>query len=175
MLDVALHEEGFLAISLPDGSEAYSRNGSIQVSPEGQLTIQGMPLLGVSGPISLPPQAEITLASDGTLSALNPGDPPNTISQVGSIKLVKAKPSEMVRGDDGLFHLTPAAQQQRGKQLPNDPSMRVTPGMLESSNVKPVETMVDLINNARRFEMQMKVIHSVDENEQRANSLLSMS
>ncbi|MBB1175029.1 flagellar basal body rod C-terminal domain-containing protein, partial [Klebsiella pneumoniae] len=43
------------------------------------------------------------------------------------------------------------------------------------SNVKPIETMVDMIANARRFEMHMKVIHSVDENEQRANSLLSVS
>jgi len=52
--------------------------------------------------------------------------------------------------------------------------MQVMPGVLEGSNVKPVETMVDMIANARRFEMQMKVITNVDENEQKANQLLSM-
>lgn len=49
------------------------------------------------------------------------------------------------------------------------------PGVLEGSNVKPVDTMVDMIANARRFEMQMKVIRSVDDNEQKANQLLSLS
>jgi flagellar basal-body rod protein FlgF len=174
-LDVALQQDGFLAIQLEDGGEAYTRNGSIQVSADGQLMVQGRPLLGDGGPIEVPPQAEITLAADGTISALNAGDPPNTIAQVGRLKLVKADAREVVRGDDGLFHLSEQAQQQRGNQLPNDPEVRIMPGVLEGSNVKPVETMVDMIANARRFEMQMKVIHSVDENEQRANSLLSIS
>ncbi|KJU25298.1 flagellar basal body rod protein FlgF [Salmonella enterica subsp. enterica serovar Heidelberg str. 83-1068] len=53
--------------------------------------------------------------------------------------------------------------------------MRIMSGVLEGSNVKPVEAMTDMIANARRFEMQMKVITSVDENEGRANQLLSMS
>jgi flagellar basal-body rod protein FlgF len=134
-----------------------------------------MPLMGDGGPIEVPPSSEITIAADGTISALNAGDPPNTIAQIGRLKLVKADAREVMRGDDGLFHLTPETRQQRGNQLQNDPLVRVMPGVLEGSNVKPMETMVDMIANARRFEMQMKVIHSVDENEQRANSLLSMS
>ncbi|WP_413504326.1 flagellar basal body rod protein FlgF [Serratia grimesii] len=174
-LDVALQQDGFLAVSLPDGSEAYTRNGNIQVSSTGQLTVQGMPLMGDGGPIEVPPSSEITIAADGTISALNAGDPPNTIAQIGRLKLVKADAREVMRGDDGLFHLTPETRQQRGNQLQNDPLVRVMPGVLEGSNVKPMETMVDMIANARRFEMQMKVIHSVDENEQRANSLLSVS
>ncbi|NIG98719.1 MAG: flagellar basal body rod protein FlgF [Serratia symbiotica] len=174
-LDVTLQQDGFLALSLPDGSEAYTRNGNIQVSSTGQLMVQGMLLMGDSGPIEVPPSAEITIAADGTISALNAGDPPNTIVQIGRLKLVKAKAREVMRGDDGLFHLTPETQQQRGNQLPNDPLFRVMPGVLEGSNVKPTETMVEMIANARRFEMQMKIIHSVDENEQRANALLSMN
>ncbi|MCX2957574.1 flagellar basal body rod protein FlgF [Serratia symbiotica] len=174
-LDVALQQDGFLALSLPDGSEAYTRNGNIQVSSTGQLMVQGMLLMGEGGPIEVPPSAEITIAADGTISALNAGDPPNTIAQIGRLKLVKTKAREVMRGDDGLFYLTPETQQQRGNQLPNDPLLRVMPGVLEGSNVKPTETMVEMIANARRFEMQMKIIHSVDENEQRANALLSMS
>ena len=174
-LDVALQQDGFLAVSLPDGGEAYTRNGNIQISSTGQLTVQGVPLRGDGGPIEVPPSAEITIAADGTISALNAGDPPNSIAQIGRLKLVKADAREVMRGDDGLFRLTPETQRQRGNQLPNDPLVQVMPGVLEGSNVKPMETMVDMIANARRFEMQMKVIHSVDENEQRANSLLSMS
>ncbi|WP_272943572.1 flagellar basal body rod C-terminal domain-containing protein, partial [Yersinia pestis] len=59
--------------------------------------------------------------------------------------------------------------------LPNDPLVKIMPGVLEGSNVKAVEAMTDMIANARSFEMQMKVIQSVDENEQSANQLLAMS
>ncbi|AHG22047.1 flagellar basal body rod protein FlgF [Chania multitudinisentens RB-25] len=174
-LDVALQQDGFLVVSQPDGSEAYSRNGNIQISATGQLIVQGRPLLGDGGPIDVPPQAQLTIAADGTISALNPGDPPNTLAQIGRLKLVKAAAFEVIRGDDGLFHLSAATQQQRGTTLPNDPQVRVMPGVLEGSNVKPTETMVEMIANARRFEMQMQVIQSVDENAQRANAVLAMS
>lgn len=174
-LDVALEKDGFLAIRLPDGTEAYTRNGNIQLSSEGRLMVQGHPLMGDGGPIDIPPQAEVTIAVDGTISALNGGDPPNTIAQLGSLKLVRATGNDLVRGDDGFFHMTAETRQRRGNALPADPDIRVMPGMIEGSNVSASGTMVDMIANARRFEMQMKVIHSADENEQSANQLLAMS
>ncbi len=120
-LDVALQQDGYLAVQLPDGSEAYTRNGNIQISANGQMTVQGYPLMGDNGPIDVPPQAAVTIAADGTISALNAGDSPNTIAQLGQIKRVQATAGEMMHGDDGLFHLTPETQQARGAQLPNDP------------------------------------------------------
>ena len=106
---------------------------------------------------------------------LNGGDAPNATVQLGRLKLVKATGQEVTRGDDGMFRPTAAVQAQRGATLPADATLKVMPGVLEGSNVKPVETMVDMISNARRFEMQMKVISNVDENEQKANQLLNMS
>ncbi|MEC5318476.1 flagellar basal body rod protein FlgF [Brenneria populi subsp. brevivirga] len=174
-MDVAVSQDGWLAVQAADGSEAYTRNGNIEINADGQLMIQGHLVQGDGGPIEVPPQAQITIASDGTISALNAGDPPNTIAQLGRLKLVQATGQEVTRSDDGLFRLTPEAQQQRGNVLPNDPTMQVMPGVLEGSNVNPVDTMVDMIANARRFEMQMKVIGSVDDNTQRANQILAMS
>ncbi|CAK9884673.1 MAG: Flagellar basal-body rod protein FlgF [Candidatus Erwinia impunctatus] len=174
-LDVALREDGWLAVQTADGSEAYTRNGNMQVNPEGQLTVQGNLVMGTDGPIAIPQGAEVTIASDGSITVLNAGDAPNATVQLGQLKLVKAIGSEVTRGDDGLFRPTQATQAQRGAGLQADPTIQVMPGVLEGSNVKPVETMVDMIANARRFEMQMKVISSVDENEQRANQLLSAS
>lgn len=174
-LDVAVRQDGWLAVRAPDGTEAYTRNGNMQLDPTGQLTIQGNVVMGDGGPIAVPQGSEVTIAADGSITALNPGDSPNATVQLGRLKLVKATGSEVVRGDDGLFRLNATAQAQRGAVLQNDPTIQVMPGVLEGSNVKPVETMVDMIANARRFEMQMKVISSVDENEQRANQLLSMS
>lgn len=97
------------------------------------------------------------------------------MAPVGRLKLVKAEGSEVQRGDDGMFRLTQAAQATRGATLQADPSIRVMSGVLEGSNVKPVAAMTDMIASARRFEMQMKVISSVDENAGKANQLLSMS
>lgn len=174
-LDVALQQDGWLAVQTADGGEGYTRNGNIQVGPTGQLTIQGNPVMGDGGPLTVPEGAEITIAADGTISALNPGDPPNTVAQVGRLKMVKADNTEIVRGDDGVFHLTAEAQATRGPALQADQSIRLQSGVLEGSNVKPVAAMADMIASARRFEMQMKVISSVDENTQKANQLLSMS
>ncbi|TNV21968.1 flagellar basal body rod protein FlgF [Buttiauxella sp. B2] len=174
-LDVALQQDGWLAVQSADGSEAYTRNGNMQVSPAGQLTIGGQPVMGDGGPIAVPQGSQLTIAADGTISSLNPGDPPNTVAPIGRLKLVKASGQEVVRGDDGLFRLSANAQATRGTTLQADPSIRVMSGVLEGSNVKPVEAMADMITNARRFEMQMKIISSVDENEQRANQLLSMT
>ena len=168
-LDVAVQQDGWLAVRTADGSEAYTRNGNIQISSTGQLTIQGNPVMGDGGPIAVPQGAEITIAADGSITVLNGGDAPNATVQLGRLKLVKATGQEVTRGDDGMFRPTAAAQAQRGAAL------KVMPGVLEGSNVKPVETMVDMISNARRFEMQMKVISNVDENEQKANQLLNMS
>ncbi|WLI77027.1 flagellar basal body rod protein FlgF [Kosakonia sp. H02] len=173
-LDVALQQDGWLAVQTADGSEGYTRNGNIQVTPTGQLTIQGHPVIGEGGPIAVPEGAQVTIAADGTISALNPGDAANTIAPVGRLKLVKADAREVVRGDDGLFRLSQTAQATRGATLQADPSIRVQSGVLEGSNVKPVEAMTDMIASARRFEMQMKVISSVDDNAQRANQLLSI-
>lgn len=174
-LDVAMQQDGWLAVQAADGSEGYTRNGNIQVDSTGQLSIQGRPVMGEAGPLTVPEGSELTIAADGTVSALNPGDPANTVAPVGKLKLVKAEGKEVVRGDDGLFRPSQLAQTTRGATFQADQSIRVMSGVLEGSNVKPVEAMTDMIANARRFEMQMKVITSVDENEGRANQLLSMT
>lgn len=174
-LDVAIQQDGWLVVQRDDGTEAYTRNGNIQVDTEGNLTVLGYPLMGETGPLTVPENAQVTIAADGTISVLNPGDPQNTVAPVGKIKLVKAEAGDVIRGEDGLFQLTPQAIQVRGAVLEVDPSVHLFSGVLEGSNVNPITAMTDLINNSRRFEMQMKVISSVNDNEQRANQLLSLS
>ncbi|AGN85346.1 MULTISPECIES: flagellar basal body rod protein FlgF [Enterobacteriaceae] len=169
-LDVAMPQNGWLAVQLPDGSEGYTKDGNIEVDAEGQLRVRGMPLLGDGGPVAVPPQAELTIAADGTITALGAGDEPSALAQVARLKMVNATPNTLKHGDDGLFHVAdPAAAQ----VLPADADLRLMPGMLEGSNVSPVKSMVDMIATARGFDMNMKVITTVDDNEQKANQLLS--
>ena len=168
-LDVALQGNGWLAVQMPDGSEAYTRAGSLQVSPDGQLqTSLGLPVMGDGGPIGIPPGSTVSIGTDGTVTARGPGEAANGLAQVGKLRVVTPTPEGLARGDDGYFRLRPGVD-----PLQQDPNVRVISGALEGSNVNPVDSMVEMIANARRFEMQMKMITGADSNDQRANALLS--
>lgn len=174
-LDVAINGPGWLAVQSDDGSEAYTRNGNLQIDSTGLLRSGGHPVLGSKGrPIVLPLNAKVHIASDGTISALGAGNEPNTMSQVGTLKRVGAPDAGMVRGEDGLFRPNPANGQALAK-LPADADVRLTSGALEGSNVSPTEAMVGMINDARQFEMQMKMLHLADENASNANRLLDVT
>lgn len=169
-LDVALPQNGWLAVQRPDGSEGYTRNGNIDVDSEGGLRVRGLPLMGDGGPLTVPPDATISIEPDGAVTAM---DSNSTMPvQVGQLKMVQAQMRDLRNGDDGLFSVAdPAANPVLGR----DPSLRLTPGAIENSNVSPVKSMVDMIANARSFDLHMKVITTVDDNEKNANQLLTLS
>lgn len=167
-LDVAIRGEGWLAVQTKDGGEAYTRVGNLQVGAEGQLlTMDALPVLGDAGPVVVPPGSSLTVAADGVISALGAGDPAAGAAEVGRLKMVNPPVNDLVRGDDGLFRM-------RGEVAapPADPDVRLIAGTLEGSNVNAVEAMVDMIANARRFEMQMKTLQTAESNDQQANKLL---
>jgi flagellar basal-body rod protein FlgF len=164
-LDVAVKGNAWLAVQGLDGTEAYTRAGALDVNAEGTLvTRSGLTVLGGGGPISLPPNAEVSIASDGTVSARVPGGLP---SPVGRLKLVSAE-TPLLRGEDGLF---------RGPdgELDADPAAQVQDSALESSNVSAVGTMVAMIAAARQFEAQMKSMQTAERDEQQAQQLLSLN
>ncbi len=167
-LDMAPQGDGWFAVQGLDGTEAYTRAGAFQISPEGTLvTSDGLMVLSDGGaPIDVPPGAELTVGSDGTVSART-GDAPS--STLGRIKLAKATPEDRLqRSDDGLFRT--ASQE----PLPSDPAARLDTGALESSNVNPVETMVGMIAAARQFDQQMRLLQSAEASDKSAAQLLSV-
>jgi flagellar basal-body rod protein FlgF len=164
-LDVAMKGNAWLAVQGLDGTEAYTRAGSLDVNPEGLLTTKsGLTVLGDGGPINVPANSELAIGSDGTISAKGAT---GRITAIGRLKLVTPE-AAMTRGTDGLF---------RGNDgdLPADPNARVQDGALEGSNVSPVETMVAMISAARQFEHQMKLLQTAQGDEQAATKLLSNS
>lgn len=170
-LDVAIRGEGWLTVQMPDGSEAYTRVGNLQVGAEGQLTtMDSRPIAGAAGPLVVPPGSALTITGDGMVSALGPGGLATGAAEVGRLKLVNPPAADLVRGDDGLFRMQPGAAAPQA-----DPQVRLQTGAIEGSNVNPVEVMVDMIANARRFEMQMKTLQTAESNDQQANKLLSSS
>jgi flagellar basal-body rod protein FlgF len=169
-LDVAIQGPGWLSVQTADGNEAYTRAGNLHVDANGQLvTANNLPVLGANGPMAIPPGADVTIGSDGTVSALMPGDPPTAIATVDQLKLVNPAASAISRGDDGLFHTAD------GQPADADPTVSVAPASLEGSNVNPVSAMVDMITNARQFQLQTKLLQNADQNDQAANALLSFT
>lgn len=172
-LDIAIDGNGWLAVQTPEG-EAYTRRGDLQIDANGVLTSMGRPVLGDGGPIVVPLGAQVSIGSDGTLSALIPGTEPSARGPAGQLKLVNPEPGSLTRGEDGLFRPAPNAEGNI-PVLQADETVRVVSGALEGSNVSVTEAMVAMIDSARRYDMQMKTIESADENAQRANNLLSVT
>ena len=163
-LDVAMKGNAWLAVQGRDGTEAYSRAGSLDVNSEGLLvTRSGLAVLGDGGPITVPANAQMQIGGDGTVTATVGNGRPQG---VGRLKLVSPE-APLQRGEDGLFR---AAD---GADLPADASARLQDGALEGSNVSPVESMVAMISAARQFEQQMKMLQTSQEREQSATKLLS--
>jgi flagellar basal-body rod protein FlgF len=165
-LDVAVSGASWLSVQGLDGTEAYTRNGSLSVTSDGTLTTtSGLTVLGDGGPIQVPQNTVPSIAADGTVSATDASGRSNVI---GKLKLVSSETS-LVRGTDGLFRSAD------GSDLSADPAARVQTGALESSNVSAVATMVEMIAAARQFEAQMKSLSTAENNDKTAQQLLSAS
>jgi flagellar basal-body rod protein FlgF len=169
-LDISVNGPGYIAVQDVTGNEAYTRAGDLHVDPTGELlTASGQPVLGDNGPISVPPYSSITIARDATISVIPLGSTAQTSAIVGRIKLVNPPTASLQRGSDGLFHSTSP------DPVPADAATTVTPGTLESSNVNIASAMVNMIELARHFDMQIKAVQSADQNAQSSTKLLQSS
>ncbi|MBU1427077.1 MAG: flagellar basal-body rod protein FlgF [Gammaproteobacteria bacterium] len=169
-LDVAIDGQGWIAVEDANGKEAYTRNGSLKVLPDGILqTSNGMNVMGDAGPITIPPDTEVTIAKDGTISTVPSGTQASQVVVVGRIKLTNPPENQLVRGEDAVFRTLD------GNPAEADANVTVVSGSLEGSNVNTVEAMVNMITLARQFDMQMKMLQTADNNAKQAGTLLSIS
>jgi flagellar basal-body rod protein FlgF len=157
-------------VQAPDGTEAYTRAGDLQIDAVGLLTTgTGLPVRGDGGPIAVPPFETLEIGSDGTISIRPLGQGGAVLAQVDRIKLVNPNTAELYLGEDGLIRHAEEAE------LPADAQVGLLRGMLESSNVSTVEAMVNMIDLARNFEMQIKMMRTAKDNDEAAASLLRMT
>lgn len=169
-LDVAIEGEGFFEIRLPDGSQAYTRDGSFQLSSEGEMvTSSGYAL---EPGIQIPPGAQsVTIGSDGTVSAQLSGQAEPV--QIGTIQLTNfINPGGLQPRGKNLYVQTAAS----GAPEPGTPGFNglgtLQQGALESSNVNVVEEMVNMIETQRAYEINSKSISSADQMLQFTNQQL---
>ncbi|HQR04996.1 MAG TPA: flagellar basal body rod protein FlgF, partial [Rhodocyclaceae bacterium] len=167
-LDVAINGKGWIALSMPDGSEAYTRDGSLEINVNGVLqTRDGIPVMGDGGPISIPPDSKVEIGNYGQVSVVPETGAQNTVNAIGRLKLVNPPDDSLVRGADGRFRL------RDGAPAPQDENVKVSSGYLENSNVNPADQMVSMISLARQFEMQMKLLTTANDNDKAATQVIS--
>lgn len=168
-LDVALGNDRWLTVQAPDGAEAYTRAGDLQVGPDGLLRNgAGHVVMGDGGPLSVPPNSQIAIGNDGTVTVVPLGQGPEAPVMVGRLKVVTAAADQLERAPDGLMRA------RAGQTLEDASGSVMTSGAVESSNVNLAESMVTMIQLVRQFEMQIKLMKTAEQNDQASASLMRM-
>lgn len=168
-LDVMIEGDGFFQITLPSGETAYTRNGSFKLDVDGRVVTTEGHLL--AGDIQIPPDTEqVTIAADGTVTAKLAGEV--VPIEAGRIELATfVNPGGLQASGHNLFRETVASGQAITGAPGENGSGTLERGMLEMSNVKVVEEMVDLISGQRAYEVNARVIKAADEMLQQASNL----
>lgn len=159
--DVAIQGAGFFQVLLPDGTTAYTRDGSFQTDSQGQLvTASGFP---VQPAITIPATAQsLTIGRDGTVSITLAGTAAAT--QVGSLQLATFINPPGLQGKGENLYVETAAS---GNANTNTPGANgaglLTQGYVETSNVNVVEELVNMIQTQRAYEINSKAITTSDQ------------
>ncbi len=168
-LDLAVSGAGFLQIQMPDGTTAYTRDGSLHLDAQGQLVnSNGYPL---SPAITIPANAQsITVAPDGTISVTQQGTA--TPVQVGTVQLANfINPAGLSALGQNVYGETAAS----GTATTGTPGTNglgtVNQGFVETSNVNVVEEMVSMIQTQRAYEINSKAIMASDQMLQKLTQL----
>ncbi|MEM7705798.1 MAG: flagellar basal body rod protein FlgF [Pseudomonadota bacterium] len=168
-LDIAIQGGGFLMVQGADGGEVYSRAGNLRVDTNGLLLDHaGRPVLGNSGPVSLPPYEKLEIGTDGSISIRGEGEAEGPLNIVDRLRLTRPDAQDLVKDADGTI------RHRDGLASVPDASVVVASGALEASNVEPVGVLVQMIELQRQFEMHIKFIENSEENDRAASRLLRM-
>ena len=158
-LDIAMEKEAVMVVRATNGELAFTRRGDLRIATDGTTLVTGSGHIvqGRDGPVRVPPGFRIRISPDGTVFGADPAQPgaePN--QEVDRIALRDASRTPLSRRVDGLFQV---AGQPPGTDIVNGPEPpMLTPQALEGSNMNPVEAMTRLIDHARSFEAQIRVV-----------------
>ena len=166
-LDVAVVGDGFIAVETPDGKEAYTRAGNLNMDSAGVLrTGGGHAVIVDGGPVTIPDAKKVDVGKDGTISIISAGETGST--NLGKIKLVNPSIKDLKRNEYGLFDL------KNGDDANDDNTVSLVSGTLETSNVNAAEALVNMIELARQFEMQIKMLKTAEENNSKAAQMMQL-
>ncbi|MGU3415850.1 flagellar basal body rod protein FlgF [Enterobacteriaceae bacterium C34A] len=163
-LDVAIKGNGLIALA-SGNREVYTRNGQIDVSPEGDLSIGGLPVEGDNGPIVLPPFSSVSIGDDGIVTIVPEDGNIAAPVDVDRIKLVNIPAAQLSKNVDGLLVTNAAVN-------PRDEDVTLSAGHLEMANVSAIDEMVSSIALNRQFEAQIKMMKAAEDLANAGNRLI---
>lgn len=168
-LDIAIQGDGFLQVQMDDGTTSYTRDGSLKVDGNGQLTTTDGYV--VVPQITIPTNAtDISITTDGRVSVMEGNQ--TTATQVGQIQLVKfPNPSGLLDQGQNLYQETPGSGTAVQGTAGQDGFGTIQQGFLEGSNVQIVTELINLVQAERAFESNSKIIQSADNMLSRVNQI----
>ncbi len=169
-LDISLTGDALLAVQADDGQEAYTRRGDLSVAASGVLQNgDGKPVIGESGPITIPPGGTVSIGPDGQVLVRDPATPDAAPNRIDRIKLASPAGTKIAKALDGLFRVI------GGGTLPANLEAKVVPGSLEQSNVNPNDVLVEMIEAQRLFEIRTKLISTAKDLDEGSAALMRLS
>ncbi|HEV8311608.1 MAG TPA: flagellar basal-body rod protein FlgG [Burkholderiaceae bacterium] len=168
-LDVAIKGQGFFEVQMPDGTNAYTRDGSFQVDSQGRLVTNNGYV--VQPGITIPAAAQsVTIGADGTVSVTLPGQA--TAQSVGTLQVASfVNPAGLDPKGQNLFAETAASGTPNAGAPGSNGLGTLQQGFVETSNVNVVEELVSMIQTQRAYELNSKAIQTSDQMLQRLGQL----
>jgi flagellar basal-body rod protein FlgF len=168
-LDIAIAGDGWMQVITPAGEEILSRRGDLRIDPNGNLVdAEQNQILGDGGPINVPADSQVTIGADGTVSFIPRGETALGTVVTGRILLVNPAAETLTKGLDGNIR----AEGQANLEPAADVQLAV--GALETSNVNPIASMVQMIELSRSFEGHIQTMKSADELDASSASLMRL-
>lgn len=159
--DIAIQGDGFFQVLLPDGSTAYTRDGSFQVDSQGQLvTASGF---SIQPAVTIPANAQsFSVGRDGVISVTLPNS--SAVTQIGSIQLATfINPAGLMAKGENLYVETAASGNANANAPGTNGAGILSQGFVETSNVNVVEELVNMIQTQRAYEINSKAITTSDQ------------
>jgi len=153
-LDLSLEGRGFMVGQKPNGEQVVTRRGDLNIGPDRILRNgEGVAVIGDAGAITVPPYRSIELSRDGTVSIHIAGaEEGQPATPIGRIRLVDIPANNITKGEDSLM------RPKNGIFPQADAAITIIPEALESSNIDPIQAMVDMLSNTRSYEMSVKIL-----------------
>ncbi|WP_011091435.1 flagellar basal-body rod protein FlgF [Buchnera aphidicola] len=171
-LDCAIIDKNdWFVIKIDPKTIAYTKNGHFKINSNRQLTVQNHPVLGEDGEIFIPKNENIVISSDGYINIIK-----NNVLQhkVAQFKLKNFDINDLTYKTNGLYLLNKNNKLNHTNHK-NVSNIKLVSGILEDSNVNLEENMVEMISNARKFDMQIKILSMYNENTQAASRFLNLN
>lgn len=173
-LDLVVRNNGWFIVKTKNSKkEYYTRNGHLNINSNGYLNIQGRLVVGEKGFIKIPKNSTVQIVNNGDIYTQMKINGQISTQKLSKLKIANINLNNMLQDNKGMFFIAKKSLKNSIKY--ENKNIKIKSGTLENSNVNPSSSMIQLISDARLFEMNMKIISNYDQMTQQANKILNIN